>query len=632
MRKKVLLITTEYPNCQEPVRSVFIRERMLFLRDFVDVKIVAPVLWVPPFVPSITKKIPPREERDGIEIFHPRIIAIPKVGRFISGFLYFICVFFTVLQIRKGFAFDVIYSIWTYPDGFASTLLGKFLKKPVLMFSMGCDINHYPSSYILRQWIKFALKNCSRIVSVSDGIKRGVLKLGIPGHKVITIRNGVNVSEFFPRDTIESRGKLGLAEGDRVILFIGRLSEEKGLTYLIQAMKNLKDFNIEGLKLYIIGEGKLKRDIEKQIEESRLGSQVRLVGAVEHSLIPVWINAADIICLPSLREGCPNIVLESMACGKPVVASNVGGVPELVSSDEHGILVSPADPRALAQAIQKAMMIDWDRSRIALKGAERSWKSVAEELYQELRALCVDHESVLDPQISEYGISNDIGAFLDSNYRLACEREENKPSYLQQIIAKNSRADYILDIGCGVGGDLHILKKEGFSNLYGVELLFDALQFARKTFCLSSVVQANCERLPYRSNTFDCCVATNIIEHIVYPNKLLKEINRVLKNDGQAVITVPRAASASDRILRWGGMILHGKTSHIQKFDLKKARSLFHDNHFIIIEEKEIRGFELDNPLFRNSCFLKHVYRLLVVVLRNELNGWRFTLKKEWCN
>lgn len=231
--------------------------------------------------------------------------------------------------------------------------------------------------------------------------------------------------------------------------------------------------------------------------------------------------------------------------------------------------------------------------------------------------------------ISDYGISNDIPAFLEVNYRLAITRQHEIPPYLKEIVVKADQNNPILDIGCGVGGDISILKSKGFKRVFGVEIVSEALYFAKQKFGLNSIVQGNCESLPFRSEQFQCCLATNIIEHILYPPKLMEEIYRVLKPAGMVVINVPRASSMSDRILRWGGVVLHGKTSHIQKFSLKKARKLFMENNFSIIEEFESRGFDLDCPAFRNSSVLRSFYRFLERVLRNELNGWRFVLQKQ---
>jgi SAM-dependent methyltransferase len=230
--------------------------------------------------------------------------------------------------------------------------------------------------------------------------------------------------------------------------------------------------------------------------------------------------------------------------------------------------------------------------------------------------------------ISKYGISNDIPGFLETNYRLAIERSNCLPPYLKDIIAQYGKNDYILDIGCGVGGDLSILKQHNFKHLYGVELVPEALEFAHKKFHLSSVVRGNCESLPFRTDRFNCCMATNIIEHILFPSKLMKEIHRVLVTGGLTIINVPRASSLSDTILRWGGVIMHGKTSHIQRFDLKKAKGLFLKHGFIILKEEKNVGFDLDSPLFKQNLILKAFYGRLERLLRNELNGWRFTLKK----
>lgn len=180
---------------------------------------------------------------------------------------------------------------------------------------------------------------------------------------------------------------------------MGNLVQIKGVTYLLDAAYIIKDhYNYDNITLCLIGDGTLRKDLQDKAKKLKLEEFIRFEGVRPHIEIPIWINACDLLCLPSLNEGCPNVVLEALACGKPVVASNVGGVPEILSDDRAGIMVTPGDPTKLAEAIIKALQKDWDIQM--LSGLRDGWKEVASKTMAELRVL-------IDPK--EY--SGDVRSF-----------------------------------------------------------------------------------------------------------------------------------------------------------------------------------------------------------------------------
>src|SRR5262249_5261466 len=199
--------------------------------------------------------------------------------------------------------------------------------------------------------------------------------------KIAVIRNGVDSEVFYPRDRIEMRRKLGLDFGSRIIVAAGALVPVKGVDRLIDVMALMRN-SMRGLsaKLYVIGDGPQRAALESQIARHDLTDRVFLLGQRPQSELAEWHSAADLFCLASHREGCPNVVIEAMACGLPVVAPDVGGVGELISKPEYGITLPSPTADKFAEAITTALKANWNRAEIAEAGAARSWADVANEV------------------------------------------------------------------------------------------------------------------------------------------------------------------------------------------------------------------------------------------------------------
>jgi 2-polyprenyl-3-methyl-5-hydroxy-6-metoxy-1,4-benzoquinol methylase len=229
--------------------------------------------------------------------------------------------------------------------------------------------------------------------------------------------------------------------------------------------------------------------------------------------------------------------------------------------------------------------------------------------------------------ISDYGIANDMKLAIKHYSDIAIEEQVNIPRFLKRIIENHNNSIVILDIGCFIGSHLKILQENGFNNLHGFDIVFEPLIIA-KNKGLKNILQANCEFLPYKSQSFDYCIVHNVIEHILNPSKLLSEINRILKHRGKVYITVPNARSLDDIILRLGGMILHGRSSHIQKFNLHKLVSILNASGFEISGIHEQKGPELDFAQLEKIPFFRYIRHFLSRCLKNQVQGWSFELYK----
>lgn len=384
---KVLVSSIIFPNSKDENRGIYIYKKIIALAKMCEVRVVAPV----PFVPVLFRRsgygryidIPAVEYLGGLEVHHPRYIVTPKVGRALHGVLFFLSLFSYMRKQIQIFSPDIILCYWAYPDGFANALLSKILHVPIVIGCLGSDINLHTKYFLRRTQIAWSLKHAGKILVVSDAMRRQVHELVIENTKIKVIPNGVDTANFYPMDQRWARKRLGLDPCPKIILYVGRLSEEKGLTTLIEAFSKLP-YRQDRL-LVIVGSGDMQARCQALVMTLCLNQYVIFVGERPHHEIPFWVNASDVICLPSFREGWPNVVMEALACGKPVVASNVGGVPEILTSEALGILSEPGDPIDLAEKLSKATTSCWNEEILRNRINSRSWDVVAQNMYEELQ-------------------------------------------------------------------------------------------------------------------------------------------------------------------------------------------------------------------------------------------------------
>lgn len=395
---KVLVFTSLFPNNVEPNKGVFIKERMVNVAKLCEVKVIAPVPYFPPI--KIFKRWYPffqvkkKEVIEGLEVFRPRFFIVPKIGMVFYGLFMFLSVLKPVKTIQKEFNFDLIDAHYIYPDGIAAVLLGKFLKKPVVVSVRGTDINFYPKFTLIRKQIIYTLKNAAKIISVCQALKDKMVKLGILSEKIEVIPNGVDIEKFKPFPRIKARKELNLPIDQKIILSVGHLVKRKGFQYLIDALSEIKNNGDKDSTptLVIVGEGLYRFKLENQIKELHLEKEVRLIGAKPHNELYKWYGSADLFCLASFREGWPNVIFESLACGTPVVATNVDGIPEVICSEDYGILVDEQDSKKIAQAIIKALDKNWDIQKLVKYAQENTWNKVAQKVHSLHQSIMLNTE------------------------------------------------------------------------------------------------------------------------------------------------------------------------------------------------------------------------------------------------
>ena len=401
----VLVYSHVFPNPRNPVYGTFVYDQVQALRGLgIDVLVVAPTPWAPrwlSFIPRFKSLLAvPRRQRIGdIEVEHPRVLTFPGGNSWIEGLMYHLCCHGLVKRLSWERRVALIHSHSATPDGLAAALSGRKLKIPVVCTLHGSDVRIYPHrGRLALRFTQWVLRNSNRLIAVSRDLKDKVHSLAAVSSTVF--HNGADPQQFFALSRSEARQKLGLSEERKILVFVGNLKPVKGVSFLLQALNQLERTDLE---LVIIGEGESKSELIEQSLQLGLDSQVRFLGCRPHGEVPLWLSAADCMVLPSLSEGLPTVVVEAMFCRTPVVATRVGGVPEIIKDGRTGLLVDPQDVAGLARAITAAL--DDPRCRQMAELAEMevkdrlTWQSNARQVigvYRQL--LCwMETATVMNP-------------------------------------------------------------------------------------------------------------------------------------------------------------------------------------------------------------------------------------------
>jgi len=351
---RVLVFSTLYPNAAQPNHGVFVENRLRHTLELggLEATVLAPVPYFPSAHPVFGRyaafaRAPQREARHGLEVLHPRFLVAPKIGVAWTPESLFRCGLRAVRALQaQGQAFDVIDAHYFYPDGVAAARLGQALKLPVVITGRGSDLTQLAEAPRLRAQIHWAAHEASALVTVCEDLRRKLLSLGAPEARTLVLRNGVDLKRFTPLDREAARAALGV--GGFVLLSVGSLIPRKGHDLTIEALTRHTDCT-----LLIAGQGPMRGELEALAHRLRVADRVRFLGEIPHADLPKVYAAADVMVLASSREGWANVLLESMACGTPVLATDVNGAREIVRSPAAGLLVRNRTAAALAGVLEK---------------------------------------------------------------------------------------------------------------------------------------------------------------------------------------------------------------------------------------------------------------------------------------
>jgi glycosyltransferase involved in cell wall biosynthesis len=387
---KIAVVSSYFPSSAQPWQGRSAYQTLRVVAREADVRVFYPNSAYPSlFKPRSRsyRKLDASYSLPDVQVSYYDYPALPLVSRLLNGRT----AARVLLPHIRNFAPDLIFSFFLYPESYAALKIGKVLAIPVVARSMGSDINRIGDP-ISAMHTRTVLREADFVVTVSDDLRRKAVAMGATLERSRTIVNGCDLSVFSVGDRPGARQKLGIDPASEAVVYIGRMDVKKGLRELVEAAASLHSER-PNLHVYMVGEGPDRPLIESAIQARNASGYIHALPGCAFGEVAVWMAAADLVTLPSYMEGCPNVVLEALACGRPVVATNVGGIPEIMS-DELGRLVPPREPAALARALASVLDRSWDAKAISAHGS-RSWSTVAAELLEIFESLVPKHQAAM---------------------------------------------------------------------------------------------------------------------------------------------------------------------------------------------------------------------------------------------
>jgi len=331
----------------------------------VQATVLAPIAWFPG---RISQPDPPLiEQRAGLTIHHPRWLSIPAIGMTAApALLYHSAATALKHLLKQGARFDAIDAHYFYPDGVAAIRLGARFGLPVVITGRGSDITQFPTYAVPRRLILDAAQRAAAMITVSAALRYALIRLGAPPEKITVLRNGVDLTVFHPENRTEARASLGLT--GPTLLSVGALISRKGHDRIIATLPELPDWT-----LLIAGGGPERKRLEGQAQNLNVSARVKFLGAWPHHRLATLYSAADLSILASSREGWANVLLESMACGTPVIASPIPGNAEVIQSPEAGTIADANTPESFVRAIKSWQAGHSSRSATRSYAERFSW-------------------------------------------------------------------------------------------------------------------------------------------------------------------------------------------------------------------------------------------------------------------
>jgi glycosyltransferase involved in cell wall biosynthesis len=373
MKPRVLIVSNLFGDPWNVSRGTFNQQQFGRLAERMDVTVLVPVSWLS----VLRRPLAYRGLRDAAMQRWPGVDYVifwypPGFGRRLHAACLFLSLALQRLTSFLPGRFDCVMASWGYPDAVAVGALAALSGTPFVAKVHGSDINVFATEGGRRGQIRWALHRARHVIAVSRALAARVAQLGVPQERTTVLYNGVDPQRFHPLPRDASKQDLGYAPDERVLLFVGNVQASKGCGELLEAFCRLSGQRPEA-RLAVAGTGPQVPDLKALAAQRGCADKVRFVGRLPHEAVIRWFGAADLLCLPSHAEGVPNVVLEAMACGRPVVATDVGGIPEVLPSFA-GTMVPPRDVDALEAALQRALDTRWDETRIVAHARTFDWE------------------------------------------------------------------------------------------------------------------------------------------------------------------------------------------------------------------------------------------------------------------
>jgi glycosyltransferase involved in cell wall biosynthesis len=387
----ILTAATLFPNSQQPSHGIFVETRLRHLISSGKVKahVLAPVTWAPPFLPAFRKirLVADREQRNGLDVEHPRYAVIPRIGMNLAPHTLYRAMRQRFRRLLDcGLKVDLIDAHYFYPDGVAAAWLAQEFGLPLTITARGTDINLIPQYVRPRRLILEAAQTAGAVITVCQALKDRLIELGAAAEKITVLRNGVDLQAFRIKDRDALRAKLGLK--GFVMASVGLLIERKGHHLIIEALKDIPDAT-----LLIAGSGPDRQQLENLASGLGVSERVRFLGNLDREALCDIYNSADALVLASSREGWANVLLESMACGTPVIGSNVWGTPEVIARPEAGLLLKNRDAQSIVEAAAELRRSPPDRAATRRYAEQFDWQATTDGQLALFRSVIERHRA-----------------------------------------------------------------------------------------------------------------------------------------------------------------------------------------------------------------------------------------------
>ncbi len=372
---RIAVVTAHFPSSKQPTHGRPAYETLRILSGKCDVKVFYPHAAHPHWLKPQSRgrdAFDPSYSLPGVKAEYLDYPALPLISRPFNGRM----AASALLPRIRSFGPDLIFNYFLYPDGYAALKIARALGIPAVVMGVGSDVHNIGDRFSA-MLTRTVLRQADFMVAISGDLRNRMIAMGAAPEKTRAVLSGCDSSIFHPMDRAEARRKLAIDPSVEAVVYIGRMDVKKGLHELVEGAASLHSTR-PSLHVYLVGDGADAPQIESAIEAHHAASYIHALPGCSFDDVAVWMAASDLVTLPSYMEGCPNVVLEALSSGRPVVATNVGGIPEILS-DECGRLVAPRDPAALAQALTSVLDQCWDAAAICARGG-RSWETVATEL------------------------------------------------------------------------------------------------------------------------------------------------------------------------------------------------------------------------------------------------------------
>lgn len=391
--KHVLSISTLYPNPENPRFGTFVARSLeaLAARGDWKVTVVNPIGLPPAPVGRYRAlaRLPPHTVEGGVAVHRPRFTLIPRFGAKRNPRAIAKAVLPLAREIEAEDPIDVIDAQFFFPDGPAAAEIAAALGLPLSIKARGSDITYWGGRDHARAAMVDAARSATGLLAVSEALKREMAAIDLPTEKVTIHYTGLDRDRFRPLDHTQLRNQIGrefgfnLPDNAPLLASVGALITRKGQDRIIAALPD-----IPGAQMVLVGKGEDEDDYRALARRLEVADRVHFTGSIDHDLLPLILSAADVTVLPTVSEGLANAWVESLACGTPVVTSDVGGAREVIVDEVAGRLLADRSPQSVAAAVNAVLNDPPDPLAVAARAEKFSWEANAE-------ALAAHYESLL---------------------------------------------------------------------------------------------------------------------------------------------------------------------------------------------------------------------------------------------